>query len=248
MSRDYSSRRNAPPAKGKRKSPPRKAAARAAPKKRAPSAGPPGWVWMLCGLCIGLTVAAGFYVFGRPAGTPMREQVSIATPQNAARDDAASKNAPQDAEADEPAATEEEPRFSFYKMLPNYEVVIPEEEYPDRRTSGSSHSSSSSSPVGEPPPPPTAASKPQPTTPKVEEPGNYIIQAGSFSTFGDADRRKAELALLGLPAQIVDVKLGSGKTVYRVQSNTITSSSRLNDVLARLRENRIDTLVMRAKN
>jgi len=241
MSRDYSSRRNAPPTKGKRKAPPRKAAARSTPSKRAASAGPPGWVWMLCGLCIGLVVAAGFYVFARPSGTTMQEQVAVPMQQSGSQPLSVNQG---DGSAATDAA-EEEPRFSFYKMLPNYEVVIPEEQYPDQRPAKTT-SSSSSSPAGEPPPPPTA-SKPQPTTPKVEEPGNYIIQAGSFSTFADADRRKAELALLGLPAQIVDVTLASGKTVYRVQSSTITSSSRLNEVLARLRDNRIDTLVMRAK-
>ncbi|GAB3672031.1 SPOR domain-containing protein [Salinisphaera aquimarina] len=236
MSRDYSSRRNNPPTKGKRAAPQRrKPAAKSKPQKRSGGGGPPGWVWMLCGLCIGLTVAAGFYVFGRPAGTPAREQMSIATPNESASKAPA---ADEPAEAAAPAQKEEEPRFSFYKMLPNYEVVIPEEEYPEKKTS-----SHSSTPAGEPP----APAKPQPTTPKVDEPGSYIIQAGSFSTFADADRRKAELALLGVSARIVDVDLASGKTVYRVQSNVIGSSSKLNDMLKRLRENRIDTLVMRAK-
>ena len=54
--------------------------------------------------------------------------------------------------------------------------------------------------------------------------------------------------MLGLAAKTVEVDLPSGKTVYRVQSNTISSSSELNKILKRLRENRIDTLVMRAKN
>ncbi|MES1923920.1 SPOR domain-containing protein [Salinisphaera sp. T31B1] len=243
MSRDYSSRRNAPAGKSRRKTPQRKAAARPASKKRPAGSGPPGWVWLVCGLCIGLTVAAGFYVFARPAGTPMREQIAITAPENVTDEQRASM-ADDNAETEAaPVQKEEEPRFSFYKMLPNYEVVIPEEEYPDKQqTSSNTHHST---PAGEPPPKP---SRPQPTTPKVDEPGNYIIQAGSFSTFADADRRKAELALLGVPAQIVDVDLASGKTVYRVQSQTITSSSKLNDTLGRLRENRIDTLVMRAKN
>ena len=245
MPRDYSSRRSAPPEKSKRKSSPPKAAARPTPKKRAANAGPPGWVWMLCGLCIGLVVAAGFYVFARPAGTTAQERLAVPMQQSGSQPLSTS-----DGDAAATDAPEEEPRFSFYKMLPNYEVVIPEEEYPDQspaQPTSNSSSASHSSPAGEPPPPP-AASKPQPTTPKVEEPGSYIIQAGSFSTFGDADRRKAELALLGLPARIVEVTLASGKTVYRVQSSTITSSSQLNDLLGRLRENRIDTLVMRAKN
>jgi cell division protein FtsN len=128
-------------------------------------------------------------------------------------------------------------------MLPNYEVVIPEEEYPEKKSRSSSSSSSSSAAEVEQP-----ASKPQPTTPKVAEPGRYIIQAGSFSTPADAERRKAELGLLGLAARTVEVDLPSGKTVYRVQSNTISSSSELNNILKRLRENRIDTLVMRAKD
>lgn len=247
MARDYSSRRNSS-TNGKKRSnnTRRKPAAKPNKQRAARGGGPPGWVWLLCGLCIGLTVAAGFYIFGRPAGTSASsQQVQIATPEQSkdqgkpaqGDDDGAKQSASADSQ-------DSEPRFSFYKMLPNYEVVIPEEEYPDEKKSASHSSSShsSSSPVGEPPPPKT-----QPTTPKVDEPGQYVIQAGSFSTYDDADRRKAELALLGVSAQIVDVDLSSGKTVYRVQSDTISSSDKLNSTLKRLRDNRIDTLVMRAK-
>lgn len=242
MARDYSSRPDSSKSRsGKRKPAPRKPAAEAAKPRNNGGGGPPGWVWMICGLCIGLTVAAGFYIFARPGGTLAREQVEIATPQ-AIKSDDANQSEREKARAAEAEKPEEEPRFSFYKMLPNYEVVIPEEEYPENKTSASS-GHSSSTPATEPPPPST----PQPTTPTVDEPGNYIIQAGSFSTHKDADRRKAELGLLGLAAQIVEVDLSSGKTVYRVQSNTIGSSSELNDMLKRLRDNRIDTLVMRAK-
>ena len=145
--------------------------------------------------------------------------------------------------AEQDQNAESEPRFSFYKMLPDYEVVIPEEEYPEEDAETAA-GAAQDTPAGEPPPPPEST---QPTTPRVEEPGNYVIQAGSFSRNADADRRKAELGLLGLAARIVQVDLPSGKTVYRVQSNTIGSSDELNRMLKRLRENRIDTLVMRAK-
>lgn len=242
MARDYSSRPNSSQSKkGKRKPAPRKPAAKTTkPRRSNGGGGPPGWVWMICGLCIGLTVAAGFYIFARPGGTLAREQVEIATPQ-VVKSDTGKKSGKDGKQAAEVEKPEEEPRFSFYKMLPNYEVVIPEEEYPDKTSSASSQHSSSS-PAGEPPP-----TKPQPTTPKVDEPGSYIIQAGSFSTHKDADRRKAELGLLGLAAQIVEVDLPSGKTVYRVQSSSLGSGKELNNMLKRLRENRIDTLVMRAK-
>lgn len=238
MARDYSSRPDSSKSRNGKPKPARRKPAAKPTKQRRSGGGPPGWVWMLCGLCIGLTVAAGFYIFARPGGKLAREQVDIATPQ-IVKPGAGNKSGGSKQQAAE--KPEEEPRFSFYKMLPNYEVVIPEEEYPDNKTSASSKHSSSS-PAGEPPP-----TKPQPTTPKVAEPGSYIIQAGSFSTHKDADRRKAELGLLGLAAQIVEVDLPSGKTVYRVQSNTIGSGNELNNMLKRLRENRIDTLVMRAK-
>ncbi|WP_348767317.1 SPOR domain-containing protein [uncultured Salinisphaera sp.] len=243
MARDYSGRPGSSSSNnGKRKPTRRQPAARPTPTKRTKGGGPPGWVWMICGLCIGLTVAAVFYVFARPGGDLAREQIKIAMPEKSSKDES-SQSAKAAAPA-EPEAEEEEPRFSFYKMLPNYEVVIPEEEYPEKKSRSASHSAPPSAAEVEQP----ASNKPQPTTPKVEEPGRFIIQAGSFSTPADAERRKAELGMLGLAAKTVEVDLPSGKTVYRVQSNTISSSSELNKILKRLRENRIDTLVMRAKN
>lgn len=243
MARDYSSRRNSnSSAKGKRQTGGRKPAARPARTKRTQGGGPPGWVWLVCGLCIGLVIAAGFYVFARPAGSNAPQPVEIAAPQ----DEGAAANAgdASDDTAEQDPSDDSEPRFSFYKMLPNYEVVIPEEEYPED-DADTSASAAQDTPAGEPPPTPEST---QPTTPRVEEPGNYVIQAGSFSQPEDADRRKAELALLGVPANVASVDLSSGKTVYRVQSNTIRSSDKLNELLKRLRENRIDTLVMRAKD
>ena len=236
MARDYSSRPNSA-STTKRKKPRSTPAAKPTRAKRAPRSGPPGWVWMICGLCIGLTVAACFYIFARPAGTTLaREEIAIPAPVKK-NDKAGAASQAEAAKAAE--EREQEPRFSFYKMLPNYEVVIPEEEYPETEAE-----------PGERPAPPPSQDEvrtPQPTTPKVDEPGRYVVQAGSFSSYEDADRRKAELGLLGMAARIVKVDLDSGKTVYRVQSHTISSSDELNKLLKRLRENRIDTLVMRAK-
>ncbi len=240
MARDYSNRsnggargqgaRNGGKAPNKTKRRPAVRPNRA--KSRAAGGGPPGWIWLICGLCIGLTIAAGFYVFGRPAGDGMRQQVVVDTP--AAGQNETAGEQPDDVSAEE---EEQEPRFAFYKMLPDYEVVIPEEEYPEDNSGQAATSAEAAEPAA-----------PQPTTPSVEEPGQYVIQAGSFSTYDDANRRKAELALLGMDAHIVSFDLNSGKTVYRVQSSTIESNSRLNELLKRLRENRIDTLVMRDKS
>lgn len=212
MSRDYSSRTGT--AKKKKKTRRRPAAK---PKKT----GPPGWVWLFCGLCIGLVIAASVYVFGRPAGSPGISIEIAGIP--------GSKKAPEDKQKQaQEEHKKEEPRFAFYEMLPNYKVVIPEEEYVDKDNGANSRESHS-----------------QATTPKVEKPGRYIIQAGSFSTYKDADRRKAGLALLGVESTIQKVAIEDGRSVYRVRSTPLDDLDKLNKVLKRLRAEGIDTLVMR---
>lgn len=199
MSRDYAKNRRKPTRKSRNRS-----------AARRPRSNAPGWVWLFCGLCIGLVVAAGVYVFGRPSGSG---GVQIAGVPGAVQIP--------DAAADAGQAKPLEPRFAFYEMLPNYEVVIPEEEYTEE----------------------TGPS--QTTTPKVAEPGRYVIQAGSFSTYDDADRRKAGLALLGVESTIEKVELDDGRVFFRVRTLPVNALDRLNDVLKLLRENSIDTLVMR---
>lgn len=106
-----------------------------------------------------------------------------------------------------PEVTEEEATpsvtFDFYEMLPSLDVEIYEDEKRPVRT----------------------VSPPAATT--VTKPGIYILQAGSFSRLEDANRRKAELGLLGIRS---DIKKGAanGKTVYRVYTNPMESTADVN--------------------
>lgn len=213
MARDYAHSRskNRGGAKRRRNRPPAK-------RNRRRNEGLPGWVWLFCGLCIGLAVAIGVYVFGRDAGGG----IDIAGVPGPAQPPAGKEQPP--AEKEDP-----EPRFAFYEMLPNYEVVIPEEEYVEPPTA--SHSDGG-----------------QATKATVNEPGRYVIQAGSFSTFDDADRRKASLALLGVESQIEQVTLDNGHTVYRVRTLPVDDLGQINDTLGKLHQEGIDTLVMRYRD
>lgn len=215
MARDYSSRTAANKDKNKKK--PRQRAA-AKPQKT----GPPGWLLLVCGLCIGLVIAACVFMFARPAGSPGISIEIAGIP---------GLNKPK-AEAQKPAEEikPEKPRFAFYEMLPNYEVVIPEEEYVEPKKGKTATKSQS-----------------QTTTPKVKEPGRYVIQAGSFSSYDDADRRKAGLALLGVESDIEQVSLSGGRTVYRVRTKPADNLDEVNKTLQRLKHEGIDTLVMRYK-
>ena len=121
----------------------------------------------------------------------------------------------------ESAGTElEEPpeaRFDFYNLLPKFEVIIPEQER-DVRVETSPEA--------------------------VLEPGIYVLQAGSFSAYEDADRRRATLALQGIESKIQRVTIDD-KTYHRVRIGPIDDLDELNLLRSRLREAQIDVLRIR---
>jgi len=171
----------------------------------------PGWLWMLFGLSLGLSVAFAIYVKDSKP-TPV---VAAAAPQPASLQGAMDDN--DEAVAEEAPAEPEEKRFTFYDMLPNFEVIIPEQE-PDVEVDAAPEA--------------------------VLEPGLYVLQAGSFSAYDDADRRRAELALHGIESQIQRVTIDD-KTYHRVRIGPTSDLDRLNMLRSRLRTARIDVLRIR---
>ena len=133
----------------------------------------------------------------------------------------------------EPASQLEEndaprPRFDFYTILPEMEVVVPEPK-PEPRA--------------EPPEaPPKVASVSRPDAAS----GRYMLQMGSFKTFSDADRLKAGLALVGIEAEIQKVRIDGGAIFHRVRSGPY-SERQVNALRARLKQNDINSLVIRLK-
>jgi cell division protein FtsN len=110
-----------------------------------------------------------------------------------------------------------ETRFDFYNLLPKFEVIIPEQERDVKVETG-----------------------PQ----AVVEPGVYVLQAGSFSAYADADRRRATLALQGIESKIQRVTIDD-KTYHRVRIGPIDDLNELNVLRSRLREAQIDVLRIR---
>jgi len=168
----------------------------------------PGWMWMLFGLGIGLSVALAIYMKDRgPA--PVAAAAAPPVPVASAVDDN-NERAPEPEDA--PAQ-----RFDFYHMLPNFEVVIPEQEADVR-----------------------AEAEPM----AVEQPGNYVLQVGSFTAFADADRRRAELALQGIESTIQRVSIDD-RTYHRVRIGPTRDLDELNLLRSRLRQAKIDALRIR---
>jgi cell division protein FtsN len=167
---------------------------------------------MMFGLSLGLSVAFAVYVKDRQPTVPNPKEV----PQSASVQDTLDDNgemAAGESDAREPA----EKRFTFYDMLPNFEVIIPEQE-------------------------PDVAADIEPSA--VVEPGLYVLQAGSFSAYADADRRRAELALHGIESQIQRVTIDD-KTYHRVRVGPTNDLDKLNVLRSRLRAAQIDVLRIR---
>ncbi|MDH3533514.1 MAG: SPOR domain-containing protein [Gammaproteobacteria bacterium] len=181
---------------------------------RSKSSGYRPVVWMLFGLAIGLSVAFAVYINSREPARVTQQS----TPQPASMQSALDDNgetAPEPEPA--PAPVRKDKRFTFYDILPNVEILTSD----------------------------SAMQAPADSTPKaVEEPGVYVLQAGSFSTNADADRRRAELALQGIESHIQRVKVND-RDYHRVYIGPTDDLDELNMLRSRLRAAQIDVLRIR---
>jgi cell division protein FtsN len=168
---------------------------------------------MLFGLGLGLIVAVGVYLRA-PSGT--RAPTPAETKAAAERPTARPTSRPAAATADRAAPPEN--RFSFYEILPQYEVVVGDD---NARTSANAN-----------------AHRRQPETP-----GSYLLQAGSFSTVAEADRMQANLALLGFESHVQRVTLDDD-VFNRVRIGPIVDIDAAKRAQRQLRAAGYDTLLM----
>ena len=92
-----------------------------------------------------------------------------------------------------------------------------------------------------------AAPAPEPVAAAVESGGTYVLQVGSFRNAGDAERRRATLALLGLEARVQTVTIDGEATWHRVQVGPYDQLGALNDARVRLRENDIEAMALKVR-
>jgi len=185
-------------------------------RRKRRSNGAPGWLWMAGGLIIGLFVAFLVYLDGRPPGKPVPKQVSVPVEQADEGEPLEPVKPPKP--RDEPPP---KPRFDFYTILPEMEVVVPDQE---------------------------VTGKPKKGLAQVDKPGTYFLQTGSFKAFDQADRLKAQLALLGLEASIETVTINNKETWHRVRVGPYKNLNDLNKARALLNENNITAVLLKVKS
>lgn len=172
----------------------------------------PGFLWMLAGLSIGLFIAFLVYLDKQPA-TEISFGDAVKTELKKIKQNKTSTAS----KAETP--NKQEPKFNFYTILPELEVLIPEEEIRPPQNK---------------------------KTPSNDVSKRYILQAGSFRTRQDAEKLKATVALLGLEASINQVSINKEKW-HRVRIGPVNNRRELNHNLNLLHKNNINAMAMELK-
>ncbi len=199
MARDYKSRAHA-----------------TQPKKKPQK---PGWIWFVAGLLVGVFISGLVWLKVTPTGKTFPQQVAASKPK-------VKKPAGTEKKQKKPQQETPKPRFDFYTILPEMEVVVPD-------------------PVDEPDAKPVAAAKTrEPANKRPTGTAGYMLQMGSFRKLADADRLKASLALVGIQAEIQKVNIKGGDVYHRVRSGPY-DRVQVNRLRNKLKQNKISSLVIK---
>jgi cell division protein FtsN len=195
--------------------------------RRRRSSQPPAWLWFFAGLLVGALAVGLAWMKQEGAPKVAKEQPTETEP--AAKTEVKKEEKPTQLKKTEKPKT----NFEFYTVLPEMEVVVPEQE------------------IDKPISPATAQPSQKPDTSTSGNSGEpaYLLQMGSFQNYKDADRLKARLGLLGIEADIQSVTIDSkaGKqTTHRVRSGPY-SRNQAHDMHEMLKKEKIDSIAILIK-
>ena len=180
------------------------------------SGGIPAWFWLLGGILIGLGLALTLMIKGYlpelKQHLPSVDSTPSGTSESALVEDESSKT-----------PKTKKPRYDFFTVLPEMEVVVPEQELSRQADKA----------------------EPAPATAAKTDQDRYILQVGSFRSAADAEQMKARLALLGFMATVQTVTVND-QTWHRVRIGPFEGARKADEMRRMLSDNKIDTLVMQA--
>lgn len=202
--------------------------------RRPPAATPPKrkqskscvW-WLIVGVAVGV-VATKVLAPSQDAAKPTAETAAVKT--------------------EKPALPK--PSFKFEEILSEGEVDIgkgpappppaprpqpPEPEKPAAAKPAPSKPAQTAS-VSRPPATPEPVAKPRS--------GTYVVQVGSFGRASDAERLKAQLALLGISTSVQAATLSNGRVTHRVRTGAYASKEEARKVQALLKRHGKESLAL----
>lgn len=211
---------------------------RGASRYKAPAKKPiPGWIWLACGLAIGVFVMLLMNL--KPGSDEVQRE----------RNEQASNKA--QAKPAKPVKAEpSKPKYDFYTLLPESEVIVPPEAVPESKPAQAPVTPQEAAKIdaaraeaalkGETPPPPPVVAQVAPVTTQ------FFLQAGSFRRKDDAESVRAQITLLG---QNVSVEAGSVKdeTWHRVLVGPFTTREQLSQSQKTLAANGFSNLMLQQR-
>ncbi|WP_456379647.1 SPOR domain-containing protein [Thiolapillus sp.] len=188
----------------------------------------PVWIWLLTGFILGALTVGLVCLEYAPA--PSGNDWIGAKPPAAAELERRQEQA-----SPEPAKIKP-PRFDFYNLLPDQEVLVPDEEIERQvRQSPPVEPQQQQSQQEAEPPARTATSGKR-----------YMVQVSSFRSSKDAQALRAKLGLLGLRAKVNKANI-KGSTWYRVQLGPYGSAAAMQDVRKQLASSGYQSLAIALK-
>ena len=109
-------------------------------------------------------------------------------------------------------------KYDFYEGLPKFEMVVPEKEHGTRVDAAA----------------------------RIDRPGTYFLQAGSYRNIEDANRIQAQLARQNISANVQRVALDTD-VWYRIRIGPIKDLNQLNRLRQQLQAAEIVSLVIRVE-
>ncbi len=198
----------------------------------------PWWLWIIVGTAIGVFVS----FLMRLSQTPPAATAAVELPKPAeknAKPVADSKAAAKSTSVDDKSAkkgddaakpdeTKTVTKFDFYTLLPEREVIVPNDRDTAKPAVDKPKNSGGQSNVA------------------VADDEQLFLQAGSFRSSQEAERRRAQIKDLGLTAKVEEV-IANADTWYRVQAGPFTSREQLSKARDQLSAAGIETLVLRQR-
>lgn len=181
--------------------------------------GVPGWIWLLVGLLGGLVIAAVLFLRGHWGGNGSL----LPQPNPQARAPTATEAPVAQDATPEP----KKPKYDFYDVLRDKEVIIPDADLPALAQA-------------------EAAQPADAGVPDAADSVRYLIQAGAFRSSTDADALKARIALTGEVARVESAQIEGG-TLYRVRLGPYPNASALAAAKQALGSHGIEAVAIRAQ-
>jgi hypothetical protein len=180
---------------------------------RRGSRGAPAFAWFLGGLLAGLAISVFLFMNGYLPEAPARSPAAVTGQPEISEP-------PLIADSKKESGGSEDRRFDFFTVLPEMEVIVPDQELSDR-----------AGPAG-------------PIAPGEEGTAAYVLQVGSFRKADDAEQMKARLALLGIQAGVQVVTV-NGETWHRVRVGPVQGARRADELRRQLLEQNFPALVLK---